>query len=166
MAPARASAHRWLGAFGWISRAIASTPATQALTKIAATTNRPAVRSARSERSRNAAPSGHGGQGVAEVVDEVGQQRDAAREDEDQRLQRGGDPEDRERGENRPQAGARALDRVVDEAVRVPMAVGVRAPVAVRVRPVVRVLVDRPATVAMPLASKRLVGARAHHRTG
>ena len=46
------------------------------------------------------------------------------------------------------------------------MAVGVRVPVAVSVRPVVRVLVDHPATVTMPLASKRLVGARAHHPTG
>ena len=47
---------------------------------------------------------------------------------------------------------------------------GVRVPVAgacgVRVRPVVRVLVHEPAAVAMPLASERLVGARAHHATG
>src|SRR3954454_11138465 len=41
-----------------MSRRTASAPATHALTKMAATTNRPAPRSARSERSRNAMPSG------------------------------------------------------------------------------------------------------------
>jgi len=94
-------------------------------------------------------------------VDEVGQQGDAAREDEDQRLERGGHPEDGERGEDRPQAAARALDRVVDEPVRV----AVRMCLRVRVRAVVRVLVHEPATVAMPQASERLVQGRAHHPT-
>ena len=58
ISPAPARASRWVGVWGWISREIASTPATQAEMKIAATTNRPAQRSARAERSRKAMPSG------------------------------------------------------------------------------------------------------------
>src|SRR4051795_5183291 len=58
MAPAAASAHRWSGGVGSMSRRTASTPATAAEMKMAATTNRPAPRSARSERSQNAMPRG------------------------------------------------------------------------------------------------------------
>src|SRR4051812_8334994 len=45
-APAAASAHRCVGGVGWMSRDTASTAATQALMKMAATTNSPAARSA------------------------------------------------------------------------------------------------------------------------
>ena len=45
-------------ASGWRSGLTASTPATQALTKIASTTASPAQRSARSDRSAKAAPTG------------------------------------------------------------------------------------------------------------
>ena len=59
------------------------------------------------------------GGGVAEVVDEVGEQRDAARGDEDDELGDRGRAEDEQREADGAQALARALDRLVDEAVAV-----------------------------------------------
>ena len=85
----------------------------------------PAARSARGERSRNARAERHGGQRVAGVVDEVGEQRDAAGGDVDRGLGGGGRREERERHEDDAQPGAGAGDRGVDEAVA--MAVPVRA---------------------------------------
>ena len=112
-------AQRWVGVWGWISRETASTPATQAETKIAATTNSPAYRSARSERSRKAIAERDRGRGVAEVVDQVGEQSDAAAGDEDGRLGERGQAEHSQREPDRPQALARAHDAPVDEAVGV-----------------------------------------------
>ena len=73
--------------------------------------------------------------GVAEVVDEVGQQRDAAGRDEHDELRDRGRAEDEQREPDGPQALARALDRLVHEAVAVAMAVAVVVvvPVAVSV---------------------------------
>ena len=62
--------------------------------------------------------------GVAHVVDQVGEQRHAARGEEDDGLERGRQGEDAERERDRAQPRARAADRVVDEAVRVPVRVG------------------------------------------
>ncbi|HEV7615472.1 MAG TPA: hypothetical protein VGO36_04510 [Solirubrobacterales bacterium] len=45
--PGGARPRRWVAVWGWICREIASSPATQAETKIVATTNSPAQRSAR-----------------------------------------------------------------------------------------------------------------------
>ena len=59
------------------------------------------------------------GGGVAEVVDEVGEQGDAAGGDEDEQLGDRGGAEDDEREPDGAQALAGALDRLVDEAVGV-----------------------------------------------
>ena len=59
------------------------------------------------------------GRRVAEVVDEVGQQGDAPGRDEDERLRDRRGAQDREGERHRAHAGARAFDRLVDEAVRV-----------------------------------------------
>ena len=64
---------------------------------------------------------------VAEVVDQVRQQRNAAAGDVDGGLRRRGRPEDAEADRNCANARARAEDRRVHEAVRVPVA----APVVV-----------------------------------
>jgi hypothetical protein len=50
------------------------------------------------------------GQRVARVVDQVGEQRDRAREDEDQRLGSGGEREHEQCQGDRAQPGARARD--------------------------------------------------------
>ena len=65
----------------------------------------------------------HCGQRVAGVVDEVGEQRDAAAGDEDDRLERCSDPEHTEADRHRTHAGAAADDRSVDEPVAVSMVV-------------------------------------------
>jgi hypothetical protein len=59
------------------------------------------------------------GGGVAEVVDEIGEQGDAARGDEDEQLGDRGRAEDEQGEADGAQALARALDRLVDEAVAV-----------------------------------------------
>jgi hypothetical protein len=64
-------------------------------------------------------PDGERGQGVAAVVDQVGEQRDAAREDEDERLRGGGAAEHAEADEDRANAGAGAQNRAIHEPVRV-----------------------------------------------
>ena len=54
------------------------------------------------------------GQRVAEVVDQIGEQRDAAGGDEDQHLNGGGQAEDAEGEDDRAQTVSRALDAGVD----------------------------------------------------
>ena len=83
--PAPASPARCSTSRGEISRAIASYPATHALAKIATTTAQPAQRSARAAQHEGRAER-DGRRGVAEVVDQVGQQGDAAGRDKHQRL--------------------------------------------------------------------------------
>jgi hypothetical protein len=61
---------------------------------MAETTNNPATRSARAERSAKATPSGSAVAASPEVVDEIGQQRDRAGRDEHQRLGERGQRED------------------------------------------------------------------------
>jgi hypothetical protein len=60
---------------------------------------------------------------VAEVVDQVGEQGDAAGEDEDRRLRSRRQPEDQQREEDSADPLARALDRGVDEPMGVAMPV-------------------------------------------
>ena len=57
---------------------------------------------------------GDGGERVAEVVDQVGEQRDRVREEEDCELRDGGDTEDREAEGDRLDTFARANDGAVD----------------------------------------------------
>ncbi|CAN5245838.1 hypothetical protein BH20ACT16_BH20ACT16_01720 [soil metagenome] len=57
------------------------------------------------------------------LVDQVGEQRNAARGDEDEQLQDGRDAKHDEREADGAQAFARALDRLVHEAVAVAVAV-------------------------------------------
>jgi transposase len=59
----------------------------------------------------------HGGQGVAEVVDQVSQQSDAAAGDEHDSLSDSGEPEDRKPERDGTDALSRALDAVVDQPV-------------------------------------------------
>ena len=106
-------------------RSTASTPATQALMKIAATTARPARRSATSRAQRKRDPQGHGGERVAEVVDQIGEQRDAVAGEEDDRLSDRRQSEDRERQRHGPDALVGALDAVVDEPVGVAVSLAV-----------------------------------------
>ena len=63
----------------------------------------------------------YGRQGVARVVDEVGEQRDAAASGEDDRLECCGEPEHAEADGNRLHSRVTADDRAVDEPVAVPM---------------------------------------------
>ena len=65
----------------------------------------------------------HRGQRVAGVVDEVGEQRDAAAGDEDDRLQDRGDTQHTEADRHRTHTGATADDRSIDEPVAVSMVV-------------------------------------------
>ena len=89
-------------------------------------------------------PDGHRGQRVAEVVNQVGEQRHRARHDEHDRLHDRRHPEHGERGEHRAHALPRALDRIVDE----PMGMAVHAVVIV---PVVAVVLARVvATTLVP----------------
>ena len=67
--------------------------------------------------------------GVAEVVHEVGEKRDRPRRGEDRRLHESSSAENREADENGADAGARAHDRAIDEAMRVTvLTVVVRVP--------------------------------------
>src|SRR3954447_7288609 len=81
-------------------------------------------------RPRGAHPEGDperdGREGVARVVDQVGEQRHGARGSQDRRLNCGGDGEHAERSGDSAHALAGALDRVVDEAVRVAVVAVVR----------------------------------------
>ena len=61
-------------------------------------------------------------QRVAEVVDQVGEQRDRTGQDEDRELKQRGDYQDGEADRDGLDAGARADDRAVDEPVRVAVA--------------------------------------------
>jgi hypothetical protein len=62
---------------------------------------------------------GDGRRGVAGVVDQVGEQRDAAGGDEHQCLCRGGETEHEQRKGDRAQSLSGALNRVVNEGVAV-----------------------------------------------
>ncbi len=65
---------------------------------------------------------------------EVGEERDRARRDEDRRLHESSDAEDREADEDGADAGTRAHDRAIDEAMRVTvLTVVVRVPAVVTV---------------------------------
>jgi hypothetical protein len=75
-----------------------------------------------------------GGQRIAEVVDQVGEQRDRVGEEEDYELRDCGETEDREAEGDRFDTLARANDRAVDETVRVAMRVRVRDRVVVVTR--------------------------------
>lgn len=77
-------------------------------------------------------PERHRRKGIAEVVDEVCEERDRAREHEDRELGERGQSEDREAERHRLDALARAYDRPVDEAMGVTVAV--RTLVSMRVR--------------------------------
>jgi hypothetical protein len=101
------------------------------------------------------------GQGVPAVVDQVGQQRQAAAEREHDRLHRGRYAEDGERDRNGPNALARALDALIDETVPVPVLVGVPVAVLVFVRPGVWVGVAQGA-VTVQIALDELIGGGRH----
>jgi len=62
-----------------------------------------------------------GGERVAEVVDQVGKQRDAAAHDEHGRLCERGESQDAEGERHRAYALTRALDALVNQAVGVAM---------------------------------------------
>lgn len=81
------------------------------------------------------------GESVTEVVDQIGQQRDAVRAEEDADLDQRGGEENDEADRDGPDALAGADDRRVDEPVRVSMSVGA----------VVRVLVLQRAPALFPL---------------
>ena len=66
-------------------------------------------------------------------MDQVGEQRDRAAEDEDEGLKARGDAKDQEADQHRPQPGARAFDRGGDEAVAVAVLATVAVIVVVRV---------------------------------
>lgn len=91
--------------------------------KMAATTNSPrsafghlgAQRERDTDRDRC--------EGIAEVVDEVGEQSEASAGDEDDGLGDRGDAQHGERQQHRPDALARSLDAVVDQTVRVAVTV-------------------------------------------
>jgi hypothetical protein len=70
-------------------------------------------------------PQRNGGQRVPEVVDQVGQQRDAAGEHEHHELQDEGDQQDEQAPGHRAQPIARGDDRPGDEPVAVAMPVAV-----------------------------------------
>jgi len=61
--------------------------------------------------------------GVAEVVDQIGEEGDAAGGDEDRKLSRRRCPEDGERKADRSKPPSRALDAFVDQAVRMAVAI-------------------------------------------
>lgn len=88
---------------------------------------------------------------VPVVVNEIGKQRNAAGQDEDDGLSDRGGTEDRQRQAYRADPLMGALDAVVNQAVRVSVGVVV---VVVRASMRVRVLA---ATVAMPLTGYQLV---------
>ena len=79
--------------------------------------------------------------GVADVVDHVGEERDAVGEhDEDRYLGGGGEAEDEEREPDGDESLAGAFDRRVDESVRVPVNSAVTVVVVLVVVPVVVVV--------------------------
>ena len=81
-----------------------------------------ASRAAEEERD----PERHGGERVAEVVDQVGEERDAVARDEDDDLRKRRDEEHDEGDRDRADARTGADDRRVDQPVAVPMAASVR----------------------------------------
>src|SRR6478752_1237256 len=100
-----------------------------------------------SERNRS--------QGVAEVVDQVGEKGNASGRDVDDHLGRGGRSKHPEREAHGAQAGPGALDAWVDQAVRVAMPGCI-----VRMWPAVRVCVDGSVAVAVTFTAQLEVARR------
>ena len=142
-------------ASGWRSGLTASTPATQALTKIASTTASPAQRSARSDRSAKAAPTGMVVAASPKLWIRSASSRDAVGGDKQDELGDGSQSEDREGQPHGAQPLARAHDRAIDETLLVPVIVGAPprlyrpratpAPREVPVRPWMRMIVNETA---------------------
>jgi hypothetical protein len=88
------------------------------------------------------------GQGITAVVHQVGQERDAAGEREDDRLDRGGRGQNAEAERHRPEPCARSDDGAVDPTVLVPLGAEVMIVSLMRVR------------VPSPLSATRRRGAR------
>lgn len=80
------------------------------------------------------------GQGVAAVVDQVSEQRQAAGEGEHERLHRGGAGENAQRERDGPDALAGALDALVNK----PMRMTVRVLVVIVMRVLMAIVVMRP----------------------
>ena len=120
-----------------MSRWIASTPATQALTKIAASTNSPAIPLGALRTKHKRDPERDSGQRVTEIVDQIGEQRDTARHHEHRRLDDRRHPEHREREQHRTQPLPRPLDALIYQPVRV---TAVRMTVIIVVVPVIVVM--------------------------
>src|SRR4051794_39244916 len=100
---------------------------------------------------------GEGGRGVAEVVDQISEQGDAAAGDEDDRLRERGQAEDSQRERDRAQSPPGAHDAPVDQAMGVAvLAVGVFGLVAMR--PGMGMSMRVRATVAVKIAAEPLVG--------
>ena len=83
----------------------------------------------RAEEERD--PERHRRQRVTEVVDQVGEERDRARQDEDRHLRSGGEREHGEADRDGLDALVRADDRAVDEPMRVVVPVRVVVPLPV-----------------------------------
>jgi hypothetical protein len=112
----------------------------------------------------------HGGEGIAEIVDQVGQQGDAAACHEHSGLSDGGESEDRERQRDGMDALTGALDAVVYEAVGmavpvvvVGLVVGVGAPMRVGVLYVASVAVAVPTERFIDRCSQLRHGSQATH---
>lgn len=104
------------------------------------------------------------GQRVAYVVDQIGEKRDAAGEDEDHRLRGRRQPENDERECNRLQASARADDGAIDQAVRVTVlmlvVMFVRVRSAWRICVAVRVFMGRTDRLGLPRSEEMSVRPR------
>ena len=98
------------------------------------------------------------GGGVAEVVDQVGEEGDAAGAEKDRHLRQGGEAENAEGEENGADARPGAFDRGIDEAVGVSVLAVMAMPGSVGVGTAVTVGVDQPVPVAMSLATEVFVG--------
>ena len=133
---AAANAQRCVSASGWISLWIVSYRATQAETKIVNTTNRPAAFSAPERPDVEGEAERYRGEGVAVVVDQIGEECDGAGEDEHRCLQHGSRPEDGQADATARHAVPRSDDRAINKSVRmpVPMIVLVLAVSAGRIR--------------------------------
>jgi len=131
--PAAASTQRCESSCGWMSRSIDSYRATQAETKIASTTAKPRdlLGSKRTKEERD--PDRHRGERVPDVVDQVGEQRHRARQNESPGLHERRGAQDSEADRDRLEPGARAQDGTVYETVRAPV-------LAVMVMPVLMVV--------------------------
>jgi hypothetical protein len=107
-------------------------------------------REGRAERDR--------GRSVAEVVDQVGEERNARCCDEDQKLGCRSDPKDEQGQRHGTDALSRALDRRIDETVGMPVAL-----LGVGVGPGVRMGMGETAGMAMKVAPESLIRDGVHH---